>query len=76
MKIIKYRGYRWWKFIHYNYFHKQLFKKYYVRKKILSPSEIKKYKRYIIYDNLITLRNIRLLRLFIWRYTTPKTGWY
>jgi len=48
MKIrFKYRKTWWWRFVHYNYFHKQLFRKYYVRRRsALTEKEIKKYQRY------------------------------
>ena len=65
----RYRKTLWWKFVHYNYFHKQLFKKYYIqkRRKPFSDKEIKKYQLYIKLDDLITLRKVDWLREFIWR---------
>lgn len=67
MKIL-YRKTKWWKFIHYNYFHKKLFKEFYVRKqKNFTPDKLKKYELYKKLDNLITLRNIDWLRILIWK---------
>jgi hypothetical protein len=65
----RYRRTLWWKFVHYNYFHKQLFKKYYIqkRRKPFSDKEIKKYELYKKLDDLITLRKVDWLRDFIWR---------
>ena len=46
----------WWKVVHFNYFHKRLFKEYYVQKKNFSKAEIRKYQIFIVLDNLITFR--------------------
>ena len=67
MKIF-YRRTIWWKFIHYNYFHKQLFKYYYVKTKKHNTKEIKKYKLYQQIDDIITLRKIDWLRILIFKY--------
>ena len=50
----------WWKIVHYNYFHKKLFKEYYVQKKSFTEKQIRKYQLYIKLDNLITLRWCKL----------------
>jgi len=62
-----YRKTKWWKFIHYNYFHKQLLKYYYIRKSNFTNKQVKKYKMYQKIDNLITLRNITWLRVLIFK---------
>jgi len=63
-----YRKTRWWKFIHYNYFHKKLFKEFYVqRKRPFTGKEIKKYHLYQKLDDLITLRKVDWLRILIWK---------
>jgi hypothetical protein len=72
-KII-YRGTWWWKKVHYNYFHRKLFKNYYGSKKKFSKWKIKKYQLYIKLDDLITLRKVDWLRKAIWYYTEPKHG--
>jgi len=61
----RYRKSWWWKKVHYNYFHKRLFKEYYVRRKSFTEKEIRKYKRFIRYDNFITLRKVGWLRRLI-----------
>lgn len=67
MKIhFKYRKTWWWHFVHYNYFHRRLFKKFYVRKKH-SEAEIRKYHIFQFIDDLITLRSCKWLRVFIWK---------
>jgi hypothetical protein len=68
MKIrFKYRGCWWWKIVHYNYFHKKIFKNYYVQKNRLTDKQIRKYQLYIKLDDLITLRKVDWLRIFIWK---------
>ncbi len=69
MKIkFLYRKTAWWRLIHYNYFHRKLFKEFYVqRKRPFTEEQIKKYRRYEKLDNLITLRKIDWLRILIWR---------
>jgi len=63
-----YRKTWWWKVVHYNYFHKRLFREFYIqRKKPFTKEEIKKYHRFQKIDDLITLRNVRWLREYIWR---------
>lgn len=64
---IRYTKTKWWKFIHYNYFHKKLFKEYYVRKRRnFTDKEIRKYKLYQKLDDLITLRKVDWLRIILW----------
>jgi hypothetical protein len=61
-----YRHSLWWKIVHYNYFHRRLFKEYYTQKKRKwSPKQIRKYKLFIKIDNIITLRRIKWLNVFI-----------
>jgi hypothetical protein len=62
-----YRKTRWWKFIHYNYFHKKLFKKYYVQHGRLKEKEIRQYHLYQKIDDLITLRKVDWIRTLIWK---------
>ena len=64
---IRYRKTKWWNLVHYNYFHKKLFKDYYNKKKNFTNKEIKKYKLFQKIDDLITLRNWTWLRVFIWK---------
>jgi hypothetical protein len=62
------QDYSWWKFIHYNYFHKRLFKEYYTQKKRnFTKQEIKKYKLFIKLDYLISLKNIKWLSILIFK---------
>ena len=63
----RYRGNWWWKKVHYNYFHKRLFKEYYVQHKRFTEKEYKKYQLFIKLDDLITLRKVGWLRRFIWK---------
>ena len=76
MKIhIKYRGCWWWRVVHYNYFHKKLFKNFYLsdatrEKRHLPPPtkfEIKKYHLYQKIDDIITLRRWDRVRILIWK---------
>ena len=63
-----YRKTKWRRFIHYNYFHRKLFKEFYVqRKRPFTEKQIKKYRRYQKLDDLITLRKIGWLRILIWK---------
>lgn len=63
-----YRKTKWYKKIHYNYFHKRLFKEFYTqKKKVFTKNEIQKYRLFIILDDLFTLRNIKWLRILIWK---------
>ena len=55
----------WWKKVHYNYFHRRLFKEYYVKRKSFSEKQIKKYKRFQKIDDIITLRKVGWLRRVI-----------
>lgn len=48
----------WWRFVYYNYFHKKLFREFYVQKKKFSEKEIRKYHRYQKIDDFITLRKV------------------
>jgi len=48
----------WWNFVHYNYFHKKLFKEYYGNRKKFTPKQIKKYHFYQWIDDIITLRKV------------------
>ena len=50
----------WWNIVHYNYFHKKLFKEYYIQKKSFTKWQTRKYKLYILLDDLITLRFSKL----------------
>jgi len=63
----QYRRTLWWHFIHYNYFHKKLFKKFYPKKAKPTEKQIKKYHLYQKIDDIITLRNWNWLRIFIWK---------
>ena len=69
MKIrFKYRKTLWWKFIHYNYFHKRLFKEFYIRRRThFSENEIKKYHLFQKIDDLITLRKVKWIRVLIFK---------
>jgi len=62
----RYRKTWWWKLIHYNYFHKRLFKEFYKRKSF-SEKQVKKYHSFQKLDDLITIRNWEWLRIFIWK---------
>lgn len=62
----RYRRTWWWKKVHYNYFHKKLFKEYYVQRRRFTEKQIRKYELYKKLDNLITLRKVDWLRKFIW----------
>lgn len=61
-----YRRTWWWHFIHYNYFHRILFKELYPRKPKLKNRNYELYKKL---DNLITLRNVGFIRRFVWKHT-------
>lgn len=63
----KYRKTKWWSKVHYNYFHRKLYREFYVQNKKFTPRQIFKYRLYQKLDNLITLRNVGWLREFIWR---------
>ncbi len=63
----KYRKTWWWRKVHYNYFHKRLFKEFYVQNKKLTSKQIKKYHLYQKIDDLITLRKINWIRILIWK---------
>jgi len=64
--IFGYRKTLWWRFVHYNYYHKRLFKEFYTQKKRdYTEKDIEKYHKFQKYDDLITLRNIDWLRKFI-----------
>ncbi len=62
----RYRRTWWWKIVHYNYFHKKLFKEYYVQRRKFTDKQLRKYQLYIKLDDLITLRKVDWLRKFIW----------
>ena len=69
MKIkYKYRNSLWWNFIHYNYFHKRLFKEFYTQKKRKhTEKQIKMYHLFSKIDDLITLRNVKWIRVLIFK---------
>jgi hypothetical protein len=68
MKLhFQYRKTWWWHFIHYNYFHKRLFKEFYRRKVKFSASQVKKYHLFQKIDDIITLRKWDWLRNIIWQ---------
>lgn len=62
--FFNYRRTWWWNIVHYNYFHKVLFREFYHKKPKLKNRNYYLYKKL---DDIITLRNVKWLRILIFK---------